>query len=128
MSTLSKTLLAVLVGILVGGAAYVMAAPSDSNSSSAFSPAAANTGTTGAVDVSGPCDEAEHANDARCAGPQRAEDNDRTAKTKERANPDLVDDVGDDHGYDSSNRGPGSQTSGPGSLNSGRGSSHSDDG
>jgi hypothetical protein len=74
MGTMSKTLLAVLVGILVGGAAYVMAAPADKSSSTA-TPAAATTSTTGTVDVSGPCDEAEHANDPRCAGPQRPEDN-----------------------------------------------------
>jgi hypothetical protein len=75
MSTMSKTLLAVLVGILVGGAAYVMAAPADKSSSTATTPAAATTSTTGNVDVSGPCDEAEHANDPRCVGPQRPEDN-----------------------------------------------------
>ena len=74
MGTMSKTLLAVLVGILVGGAAYVMAAPADKSSFTA-TPAAATTSTTSTVDVSGPCDEAEHANDPRCAGPQRPEDN-----------------------------------------------------
>jgi hypothetical protein len=42
MGTMSKTLLAVLVGILVGGAAYVMAAPADKSSSTA-TPAAATT-------------------------------------------------------------------------------------
>jgi len=73
MSTMSKTLLAVLVGILVGGAAYVMAAPADKSSSTPGTPAAA-TGFTGTVDVSGPFDEAEHVNDPRCAGPQRLED------------------------------------------------------
>ena len=53
MGTMSKTLLAVLVGILVGGAAYVMAAPADKSSSPAI-PAAATTSTTSTVDVSGP--------------------------------------------------------------------------
>jgi hypothetical protein len=55
------------------------------------------TGTTTApqsgVDVSGPCDEAEHANDPRCAPgtPQRVEDD----------NDDGVNhDAGDDHGGD----------------------------
>jgi hypothetical protein len=33
MSTISRTLVAVLVGILVGGAAYVMASPGDNSSS-----------------------------------------------------------------------------------------------
>lgn len=43
MGTMSKTLLAVLVGILVGGAAYVMAAPADKSSSTTATPAAAPT-------------------------------------------------------------------------------------
>jgi hypothetical protein len=75
MSTISKKLLAVFVGILVGGAAYVMAAPGDSTSLPSAFPAAATTSTTGTVDLRGPCDEAEHANDPRCAGPQVPEDN-----------------------------------------------------
>jgi hypothetical protein len=32
---------------------------------------------TGVVDVKGPCDEAEHAGDPQCAGPQVREDNER---------------------------------------------------
>ena len=53
-------------------------------------------------DVSGPCDEAEHANDPRCTG-QAAPQGDG------EVNDDRVD-----------NSGPGSQNSGPGSVNSGR--------
>ena len=34
---------------------------------------------TGTGDVSGPCDEAEHANDPRCSGAQTTEDNDDDA-------------------------------------------------
>jgi hypothetical protein len=47
-------------------------------------------------DLRGPCDEAEHANDARCtdAAAPRADGN--------------AEDVGDDHGGDHSNRGSGS--------------------
>ena len=45
MSTISKTLLAVLVGILVGGATYVMAAPRGQELASAMAPAAATTAT-----------------------------------------------------------------------------------
>lgn len=119
MSTMSKTLLAVLVGVLVGGATYVMAAPSERTSST--SPAATTTRT---VDVSGPCDEAEHASDPRCAGPQRPEDNAQTTTGEDRSGHD----VGDDNPGERGNSGPGSQNSGPGSLNSGRGSSSSDDG
>jgi hypothetical protein len=126
MSTMSKTLLAVLVGVLVGGAAYVMAAPSNSTSPVRDVPAAATTGTTATVDVTGPCDEAEHANDPRCAGPQRAEDNGTAQTTTTDDAP--AHDVGDDNPGEHGNRGPGSQNSGPGSENSGRGSSHSDDG
>jgi hypothetical protein len=55
-------------------------------------------------DVSGPCDEAEHANDPRCTGQPTAPQGDDGA-----ANDDRVD-----------NSGPGSQNSGPGSVNSGR--------
>jgi hypothetical protein len=137
MSTMMKTLLAVTVGILVGGAAYVMAAPSD-NTSSTATQAEGTTSTTGATgatgatgDVSGPCDEAEHANDPRCAGPQRPEDNGnddagngQTTTTDDGPGHDVGDDNPGQHG----NRGHGSQNSGPGSQNSGRGSSHSDDG
>lgn len=127
MSTMSKTLLAVLVGILVGGATYVMAAtPSDKSSSPTTTPAAATTSTTGNVDVSGPCDEAEHANDPRCAGPQRPEDNGNDDNQAVNGQTTTTDDgpghdVGDDNPGEHSNRGLGSQ-------NSGRGSSHSDDG
>ena len=124
MSTMSKTLLAVFVGILVGGAAYVMAAPGDSTSLPSAVPAAATTSTTGTVDLRGPCDEAEHANDPRCAGPQVPEDN---ANEPNRDNNQVDDDqvaedddgplhdLGDDNpGEDHGNRGPGSQNSGPG--------------
>jgi uncharacterized membrane protein YgcG len=125
MSTMSKTLLAVLVGILVGGAAYVMAAPADKSSSTTITPAAATNGTPATVDlVRGPCDEAEHANDPRCAG-QRLEDNDRRGGLDDGPTHDLNDDHGglryEAEPGDDSNRGPGSRNSGPGS-------SHSDDG
>ena len=110
MGTMSKTLLAVLVGILVGGAAYVMAAPADKSSSTA-TPASATISTTSTMDVSGPCDEAEHANDPRCAGPQRPEDNGQNTTTDDGPGHD----VGDDNPGNHSNRGPGSLNSGPGS-------------
>jgi hypothetical protein len=101
MSTMSKTFAAIVFGILVGGAAYVMAAtPSDNSSIKTATPAAATTsttGTAGTVDVSGPCDEAEHANDPRCAGAATAPADD--------------DDPADDRGGD--NSGPGSSNSGP---------------
>ena len=102
MGTMSKTLLAVLVGILVGGAAYVMAAPVDKSSSTTATPAAATTSTS-TVDVSGPCDEAEHANDPRCAAPQRSEDNGQSTTTDDGPGHD----VGDDHGGHGADDGPG---------------------
>jgi hypothetical protein len=55
----------------------------------------------GAEDISGPCDEAEHANDPRCTGV--------APQTDDRGH-DEEDDDGDDHGR---NRGP-SGNSGPG--------------
>ena len=60
------------------------------------------------VDISGPCDEAEHANDPRCTGaaPQRRDDDGRQRRD---------------------NSGPGSSNSGPGSRNSGRGGNGGDD-
>lgn len=135
MSTMSKTLLAVLVGILVGGATYVMAAPPDKNSSAAKTAPATMRTTTSTVDVSGPCDEAEHANDPRCAGPQRPEDVDRPDDFNrhdgldDRPNHDVGDDRGGlrheaEPGDDNDNRGPGSRNSGPGSLHSDDGPSH----
>jgi hypothetical protein len=39
--------------------------------------AAGSTPAAAVVDVKGPCDEAEHANDPQCAGPQVREDNGR---------------------------------------------------
>jgi len=119
MSTLTKTLLAVAATMLVGGAAYVAAAPAERNAAPA---------TPAAVDVKGPCDEAEHAADARCAAPQVPEDNPNHVEDRDRnkaednhaaGDDDQAEDVGDDnpgevehHG----NRGPGSLNSGPGNA------------
>jgi hypothetical protein len=123
---MSKTLLAVAVGILVGGAAYVMAAPADKNSSATKTAPGTTTTDTAARDVSGPCDEAEHAGDPRCAGPQRPEDADRDDELDDAPEHDLGDDRGGlrhevEPGDDNGNRGPGSRNSAPGS-------SHGDDG
>jgi hypothetical protein len=71
----------------------------------------------GAVDVSGPCDEAEHANDPRCTGvTPRVEDDARHADDR------VGHDVGDDHGGDR-DRGDFEDHSGPG-----RGGSDDDSG
>jgi hypothetical protein len=53
MSTISKTLVAVLAGILVGGAAYVMAAPADKNTAKTAPAAANGSGGCGSDDPSG---------------------------------------------------------------------------
>src|SRR3954449_10246469 len=64
----------------------------------------------GAVDVSGPCDEAEHANDPRCTGvTPRVEDDQRA--DDDGVNHDRGDDRGDDRGGD---RGEVEDHSGPG--------------
>jgi len=69
-------------------------------------------------DVSGPCDEAEHANDPRCTGGTRV--------GSSGPGPGRDDDRGDDRSGPSGpdNSGPGSDSSGPGS---GGGGDHGDD-
>jgi hypothetical protein len=118
MRTLTKTLLAVLATMLVGGAAYVAAAPADRNPAP-MAPAAA--------DVKSRCDEAEHASDPRCAAPQVPENNPNHVQNRDRnkaednhaADDNQSEDVGDDipgevehHG----NGGSGSPNSGPGNA------------
>ena len=69
------------------------------------------TGEEPGEDISGPCDEAEHANDPRCTGvaPQagdddRADDGDRHGSNRGH---DGDDDSGDDHGGNSGHGGGG---------------------
>jgi hypothetical protein len=116
MSTLTKTLLAVTATMLLGGAAYVAAAPADRTPQS----------TVPAADVKGPCDEAEHAADPRCAATQVPEDNANHVEHRDRNRADhqqvadddnQAEDVGDDNPGEAErhdNRGPGSLNSGPG--------------
>ena len=63
MSALMKMGLALLAGLLVSGGALAVA----QNSADDGLPAGTTTTEQGA-DVSGPCDEAEHADDPRCDG------------------------------------------------------------
>lgn len=119
MSTFTKTLVAVAATMLVGGAAYVAAAPADRS---------ATPTTPVAADVKGPCDEAEHAADPRCAGPQVPEGNPNHVQDQNRHNADdnhaaednnRAEDVGDDNPGEverHDNRGPGSLNSGPGNA------------
>ena len=86
-----------------------------------------NTGTTTEIgtttgddagDISGPCDEAEHANDPRCTGAGVIGDSSGPGERSGRSH--------DDSGSD--NSGPGSDNSGPGSDDSGSGSDGSGSG
>jgi hypothetical protein len=85
------------------------------------------------VDISGPCDEVEHANDPRCTGAPGVRDDDDAPATggvdisgpcdeAEHANDPRC--TGAPTGDRVDNSGPGSMNSGPGSVNSG----HDDDG
>ena len=92
-----RILLFGLAALVAGGtAALVTDAALPESSSPDTSPAASVTATTSTTgfDISGPCDEAEHANDPRCTGVTVP-------------------------GADGDNSGPGSANSGPGSANSG---------
>src|SRR5215210_4974682 len=66
----------------------------------------ASTTTSTNEDVSGPCDEAEHANDPRCAGNGQASDDDGAAEDhhggrgRDHAEDDGMDEPGDDDGVD----------------------------
>ncbi|MCC2654617.1 MAG: hypothetical protein K0Q60_4783, partial [Microvirga sp.] len=67
MSTITKMALAVLAGLLVGGGALAVA---DNGADDGLETMTVTTTTEQPGDVSGPCDEAEHANDPRCDGTQ----------------------------------------------------------
>src|SRR5918994_209532 len=70
MSTITKMALAVLAGLLVGGGTLAVA---DNGADDGLETMTVTTTTEEPGDVSGPCDEAEHANDPRCDGTQRPE-------------------------------------------------------
>ena len=80
MSTIAKLFLipAILVALGVG-LAFAATGGDDGTTSTLTATTEDGTTTgqtgTGGDDVSGPCDEAEHANDPRCTGDQRPEDN-----------------------------------------------------
>ena len=86
MNPINKLLL-VLATVLAVGVGVAVAAGTNGGSSS--DPA------TTVVDVKGPCDEAEHANDPECAGAQVPEDND-----VDEQGGDANDDRGRDHAED----------------------------
>ncbi len=77
--------------------------------------------TTNGVDISGPCDEAEHANDPRCtgaAGDDRDDDN---------SGPGSGDDNDDREDHDNSGPGSGDNDDDDDNDNSGHGSGHDND-
>jgi len=87
MNTITKLLLvpAIVVAFSVGVA--LAASGSNGGGSAAQAPSTTDgtttledtttSGTTTGVDISGPCDEAEHANDPRCTGVAPARGDDR---------------------------------------------------
>ena len=83
---------------------------------------------TGADDVKGNCDEAEHANDPECVGVNLVPEDDHDDDDQGDVNDDDQgeNDDNDDHGENDDdqgdNSGPGSVNSGPGSEDSGSGS------
>ena len=84
---MSKLLLTALTLVLIAaGATVVLAATGDGGSSPAT------------VDLSGPCDEAEHATDPACAGTAAGDDRDGDDRGRDHAEDDGVgDDRGDDN-------------------------------
>jgi hypothetical protein len=91
----NKLLLIVLTVLAVGTGVAIAAGTNGGSSSDP---------TTTVVDVNGPCDEAEHANDPECAGAQVPEDNDADDQGDDRGRgPDHAEDEGvvdDDQGED----------------------------
>jgi len=145
-TAMKKLLLTALTLVMVvAGATVAFGVVGDDDTSRA------GTTTTMGEDVSGPCDEAEHANDPRCNGEQADDDHgDRGrdhAEDNDADDNDADDNGDDDAGEDVSgpcdeaehandpqctgtapapgtsvdNSGPGSVNSGPGSINSGPG-------
>ncbi|HZA59452.1 MAG TPA: hypothetical protein VE523_09740 [Solirubrobacterales bacterium] len=125
MSTITKMALAVLAGLLVGGGTLAVA---DNGADDGLETMTVTTTTEEPGDVSGPCDEAEHANDPRCDGTQRPENGagDDDADVDDISGP--CDEA--EHANDPRCSGEGGaqvDNSGPGSANSGHGGGHDDD-
>ena len=120
MSTFTKILLvpALVVAFSVGVAIAASGGGGDSSPLAQVAPSTSTletttdetttTQTTTGIDVSGPCDEAEHANDPRCTGVEDDRDDDNSGPGR------GDDDHGDDDRGDDDNSGPGSHSSGPG--------------
>ena len=151
-ASLKKLLLTGLtIALVIAGATVAFAQLGDDSPSTTTS-----STTSTAEDISGPCDEAEHANDPRCAGGAPDDDqgrgDDDNGRGRDHPEDDgIVDDDDDDAGEDISGpcdeaehandpectgvpTPPGDDdddrvdNSGPGSLNSGPGNAEDDDG
>ena len=89
---------------------------------------------TGGVDISGPCDEAEHANDPRCTGVGATRVDDHGGRVDNSGPGNAEDRFDDDGGFDDDdNSGPGhggddgdDDSSGHGGGNSGHGGGDDD--
>jgi hypothetical protein len=106
-------LTALTLGLLAAGTTVVFAAASGDSTTTA--PTGTSTTRT-TEDISGPCDEAEHANDPRCAGAARGREDDRGAGDRGRHGGGADDPAGhdrfDDHGNDDAVAEPGEDISG----------------
>jgi hypothetical protein len=142
MSTLTKLLIVPAIVVAFGaGVAIAASGGGDDLSSPVSATGSTAETTTGVLDVSGPCDEAEHASDPRCTGvplaggaaPAAGIDVSGPCDEAEHANDPRC--TGAAGLRDDDNSGPGSHfeddddNSGPGSSHSGRGSDddHDDD-
>ncbi len=77
MSTIAKLFLIPAILIALGAGLAVAASGGDGGTTTlSTTTGGTTTAPTGTEDVSGPCDEAEHANDPRCTGTQGQDDND----------------------------------------------------
>ena len=119
MSTLTKMAIAVFAGLLLGGGAIVGAQTGGTDRTVTETTTVEDRG-----DISGPCDEAEHANDPRCGGTgtiRDDDDNDREAGEDISGPCDEAEHANDprctgEGGARVDNSGPGSLNSGPGNA------------
>jgi hypothetical protein len=78
MKMLSRAILVALAAVMIAGTiAYASGGHSVSPSGGTSASRISASGATDATDVKGSCDEAVHANDARCSGLQVSEENQR---------------------------------------------------
>ena len=141
MRLLNKVILALAVVLAIGvGVAVAAAITSTSSAGTRTTDGATPIGgtsstledstapaQTGTGDVSGPCDEAEHANDPQCSGAQTTEDNDDVAGVDMSGPCDEAEHADDPRctgaqtrGDDDENNSGSSENSGPGNADESR--------